>query len=196
MGPFRFEEAPGGVLRLEVAGKVLKDGADPVGTVVGTLTWGIGNFSKMVVVNEVVKGEEVISTEALAQVSAEAEGFGVFLPEPALGSIVPSAAKCMGEAPEIRAASAGVHEAFSCLQLLGPCVWLGVATVVVALLGFSFSLFNFPKVGGVLVWAGGGTFVHVPVMADVGGTEGVCCSCAPETLGGCAWHGVLVSDWG
>lgn len=55
--------------------------------------------------------------------------------------------------------------------------------VAAALEGFSFSLFNFTKAGGgALVWAGDGTLVHAPLMADIGGTEGVCCSCAPETL--------------
>lgn len=91
MGPFIFEEIPG-VLRLEAAGKVLKDRADPVGATV-TLTWGTGSFSKVAVVNKDVKGEGVISTEALAFVSAEAEGFGGFLLEAALGSAVPSAVK-------------------------------------------------------------------------------------------------------
>lgn len=48
---------------------------------------------------------------------------------------------------------------------------------------FSFSLSGLPKAGGgVLVWAGDGTSVQGPLMADAGGTEGVCCSCAPETL--------------
>lgn len=91
MGPFICEEVPG-VLRLDAAGKVLKDGTDPVGAAV-TLTWGIESFSKVAAINKDVKGEEVISTEALAAVSAEAEEFGVFLLEPALGSTVPSGAK-------------------------------------------------------------------------------------------------------
>lgn len=91
MGPFICEEVPR-VLRLEVAGKVLKDGADPVGAVV-MLTWCTGSFSKVAVVNRDVKGEEVRSTEALALISAEAGGFGAFLLEPALGSTVPAAAK-------------------------------------------------------------------------------------------------------
>lgn len=91
MGPFVFEEVPG-VLRLEAAGKVLEEGANPVGATV-TLTGGIESFSKVAAINKDVKGEDVISTEALAVVSAEVEGFGVFLLEPALGSTVPSAAK-------------------------------------------------------------------------------------------------------
>lgn len=91
MGPFICEEVPG-VLRLEAAGKVLKDGADAVGAVV-TLTWGTGSFSKVAVVNRDVKGEAVVSTETLARISAEAGGFGAFLLEPALGSTAPAAAK-------------------------------------------------------------------------------------------------------
>lgn len=91
MGPFICEEVPG-VLRLEAAGKVLKDGADPVGAVV-TLTCGTGSFSKVAVVNRDVKGEAVVSTEALALISAEAGGLGAFLLEPALGSTAPAAAK-------------------------------------------------------------------------------------------------------
>lgn len=91
MGPFIFEEVPG-VLRLGAAGKVLKDVADPVGATV-TLTWGRESFSKVAAINKDVKGEEVRSTVALAVVSAETEGLGVFLLEQALGSSVPSAAK-------------------------------------------------------------------------------------------------------
>lgn len=91
MGPFIFEVP--GVLRLGAAGNVLKeDGADPVGALV-TVTWGTGSFSKVAVVNRDVKGKGVISTEALALLSAEAEGFDVFLLEPALGSTMPSAIK-------------------------------------------------------------------------------------------------------
>lgn len=195
MGPFIFEGVPG-VLRLEATGKVLEDVANPVGTTV-TLTWGTGSFSKVAVVNKDVKGEGVISVEVLVAVSAEAERSGIFLLEPARDSTVPSAAKQTGEAPEIRAESAGVEGAFSCLQLLGPCGWVREATVTVALVGFSCSLFSFPTAGGgALVWAADGTPVRAPPMAEVGGTEEVCCSCAPETLGGCAWSGVLASDWG
>lgn len=114
MGPFIFEEVPG-VLRLEIAGKVLEDGTGPGGTPV-PLTWGMESFSKVAAINNDVKGEEVISTEALAVVSAEAEVLGVFLLQPALGSTVPSAAKRTGVAPEIRAGPAGAEGNFSCLQ--------------------------------------------------------------------------------
>lgn len=69
-----------------------EDGADPVGALV-TVTCGTGSFSKVAVVNRDVKGKGVISTEALALLSAEAEGFDVFLLEPALGSTMPSAIK-------------------------------------------------------------------------------------------------------
>ena len=87
MGPFIFAEVPG-VLRLEAAGKVLEDGADPVDVAV-PLIWGTGSFSKLAVVT----GEEVISSGAGAVVFAKAEGYGAFLLEPALGSTVPSATK-------------------------------------------------------------------------------------------------------
>lgn len=181
MGPFIFEEVPG-VLRLEATGRALVDGADPVGATV-TLTWGTGSFSEVAVVNKDVEGEGVLSTDAPAVVSAEAEGSGILLLEPALGSPMPSAAKRTGEAPERRAESVGVEGAFSCLQLLGPCGWVREATVAVALVGFSFSLLSLPMAGGgALVWAGDGTPVRAPLMVSAGGTEGVCCSCAPETL--------------
>lgn len=91
MGPFICEEVPG-VLRLEIAGKVLEDGAGPGGAT-GPPTWGMESFSKVAAINKDVKGEEVISTEALTVVSPEAEVFGVFLLQPALGSTGPSAAK-------------------------------------------------------------------------------------------------------
>lgn len=32
------------------------------------------------------------------------------------------------------------------------------------------------------MWAGEGTPAHAPPTADAGGTEGVCCSCAPGPL--------------
>lgn len=181
MGPFIFA----GVLRLEAAGKVLEDGADPVDVAV-PLIWGTGSFSKLAVVNKDVTGEEVISSGAEAVVFAKAEGFGVLLLEPALGSTVPSAIKQTGEAPEIRGGPVG-DRAFSSLQLLGSCEWQGEAAVAVALWGFGFSLFD------ISMWAGNGMFVHVPLMASPAGTEEVCCSCAPETPGGCVWPGVLVS---
>lgn len=146
MAPFVLEEVPG-VLRLEAAGKVLEDGADPVGATV-TLTWGIKCFSEVAAMNKDAKGADVMSTEALAVVSAKAEGCGVFLLEPALGSTVLPAAKLTGEEPEIRAGPVGTEGTFSCLQLVDPCGWLRGATVAVALVGFSFSLFNFPKAGG------------------------------------------------
>lgn len=120
MGPFIFAEVPG-VLRLEAAGKVLEDGADPVDVAV-PLIWGIGSFSKLAVVNKDVTGEEAISRGAEAVVFAKAEGFGAFLLEPALGSTVPSATKQIGEAPEIRGGPVG-DRAFSSRQLLGSCEW-------------------------------------------------------------------------
>lgn len=110
MGPFIFAEVPG-VLRLEVTGKVLEDGADAVDAG-APLIWGTGNFSKPAVVNKDVTGEEVISSGAETVVLAEAEGFGAFLLEPALGSTVPSATKQAGPAGE---------GAFSCLQLVRSC---------------------------------------------------------------------------
>lgn len=78
MGPFIFifTDVPG-VLRLKAAGKVLEDGADPVGATV-TLAWDTGSFSKVAVVNTDVRAEGVAPTEALAVVSAEVEGFGMF----------------------------------------------------------------------------------------------------------------------
>jgi hypothetical protein len=186
MGPFIFAEVPGG-LRLQAAGNVLRDGADPVDAAV-TLTWGAGNCSKVAVVNNEVKGKEAVSMGAAAAGFAEAEGCSAFLLEPALGATVPSAIKQTGDAPEIRADSVG-EGGFSCLQLLGPFGWLGQAMVAVVLVGFVFSLFAFS------MWAGDGMFVDEPLMAGAGGTEGACCSCAPETLGGCAWPGVLISGW-
>lgn len=180
MGPFIFAEVPR-VLRLEAAGKVLEDGADPVDVAV-PLIWGTGSFS----VNKDVTGEEVVSSGAEAVVFAKAEGFGAFLLEPALGSTVPSARKQTGEAPEIRGGPVG-DRAFSSLQLLRSCEWQGEAAVAVALWGFGFSLFD------ISMWAGNGTLVHAPLMASSVGTEEVCCSCAPETPGGCAWPAVLVS---
>lgn len=119
MGPFKFEDVPG-VLRLEATGKVLEDGADPVGATVA-LTWGTGSFSKVAVVNKDVKGEGVRAAEAPAVVSAEAEGSGKFLLESTLGSTVLSATSRTGEAPERRAGSVGAEGAFSCLQVPGPC---------------------------------------------------------------------------
>lgn len=91
LGPFTPEEVPG-VLRLEAAGKVLEDGAAPVGAAV-TLTWATERFSKVAVVNKDVTGEGASATGALASVFAEVQGFGVLLPEPALDSMVPLAAK-------------------------------------------------------------------------------------------------------
>lgn len=181
MGPFKFEEVPG-VLRLEATGKVLEDGADPGGPTL-TLTWGTGSFSKAAAVNNDVKGEGVTAAEVLAVVSTEAEGSGIFLPEPALGSTVPSAAKRTGgEASEMRAEPAGVEGAFSGLQVPGPCGWGREATAAAALGGCGGSLAGFPTAGGgASVWAGEGALAPAPPLAEVGGTEGVCCNCAPET---------------
>lgn len=194
-GPFKFEDVPG-VLRLEATGKVLEDGADPVGATL-TLTWGTGSFSKVAAVNKDVKGEGGTAVEAPADVSAEAEGSGTFLPEPALGSTVPSAAKRTGEAPERTAGSVGAEGAVSCRQVPGACRWVREATTAAAPGGFSLSFVSCPTAAeGASVRAGEGTLARAPPPAAAGGPEGACCSCAPETRGGCAWSGLLVSDWG
>lgn len=132
MGPFIFADVPG-VLRLEDA----EGGADPVDATV-TMAWGTGSFSKVAVVNKDVKGEGVISTGALAVVFVEAEGFGVFLLEHALGSTVPSATKQTGEAPEIRVGPFG-EGALACPQALNLCGWLGEVTAAAALVGSRLS---------------------------------------------------------
>lgn len=112
MGPFIFAEVPGD-LRLEAAGKVLEDEADPVDAAI-PLTGGTESFSKLAVVNKDVAEGEVISSRAEAAAFVEAEGFGAFLLEPALCSTVPSATKQTGEAVEMRAGPSG-EGAFSCL---------------------------------------------------------------------------------
>lgn len=118
MGPLAFKEVPGG-LRLEAAGEVLEEGADPGGAVV-TLTWGPESFSKVAVVNKAATGVGTVATGALAFTLVKVEGFGVFSLELALDSTVPSAANRTGEPPESRVGPGGGEGAFSCLQLLGP----------------------------------------------------------------------------
>lgn len=107
MGPFMFAEVPGD-LRLEAAGKVLEDEADPVDAAVPP-TGGAEGFSKLAVAEG-----GVISSRAEAAAFAGAEGFGAFLLEPALCSTVPSATKQTGEAVEMRAGPSR-EGAFSCL---------------------------------------------------------------------------------
>lgn len=96
---------------------MLEDEAAPAGPEV-PLAWDTESFSKLAVVTRDVTAGEARSSRAEAAAFAEAEGFGAFLLEPAVGSTVPSATKQTGEALEIRAGPAG-EGAFSCLQLLG-----------------------------------------------------------------------------